>query len=261
MGAEKPYSGRMRFSLDYLERREIAGTRGVDRTQLDEQRTTLGISYWPADRWAIGARIPFTRKQLALSNLSEQSSQALGDIDVDARYYLWQDQQHRPRHLTGLQGGLRIPLADEETESGQALDPDVQPGGGLWLANVGLWHGFFKFPWMVYSSGQINFGLNEGYGDFEYGSSLKLSSTIQYAVNYSVALRIGADLRLSGHNRYDGVREDNSGGTIGFVSPGVVVTLAPDFLLNLGIQYPVIDNLNGSQEEEEIYRIGIAYDF
>ncbi len=261
MGAEKPYTGRLRFSVDYLDRSEVSGISGIDRTQLDEQRTTLGISYWPAERWAVGIRIPFTSKQLTQSNLSQQSTDAIGDVDVDVRYYLWQDQPHRPRHLIGLQGGLRIPLADEETQAGVALDPDIQPGGGLWLASAGIWHGFFNFPWMVYSSAQLNIGLDEGYGEFDYGSSLKLSSTLQYAINYSVALKLGADLRWSGRNSYAGIREDNSGGFIAFVSPGIVLTLAPDLILNTGIQYPAIDNLNGEQEEKTLYRIGLTYDF
>lgn len=261
MGAEKPFSGRLRLSLDYLDRSEVTGTRGVDQTTLDEQRSTLGISYWPAEKWALGVRIPWTSKQLTESNLSKTNTDAIGDIDLDLRYYLWQDQAHRPRHLIGLQGGLRIPTADEETLAGTPLDTDVQPGGGLWLASAGLWHGFFNFPWMVYTSVQLNTALDKGYGDFDYGSSLKLSSTVQYAVNYNFAVRLGADLRWSGKNEYDSVVDLNSGGFIAFLSPGVVINLAPDWILHGTIQTPVIDQLNGEQEENNLYRIGVTYDF
>ncbi len=261
MGAEKPFTGRLRFSLDYLDRSETSGTTGVDRTDTDEQRTTLGVSYWPAENWAIGVRLPWTSKQSTQSNLAQQSTDAIGDVDVDLRYYLWQDQPHRPRHLVGLQGGLRLPLADEETNAGVSLDIDVQPGGGLWLANIGLWHGYFSFPWMVYSSSQLSIGLDEGYGQFEYGSSIKLSSTVQYAINYQLALRLGADLRWSGRDSYADVREENSGGFIAFLSPGIVLTIAPDLILHASVQLPTIDHLNGEQQENNIYRIGMTYDF
>ncbi len=261
MGAEKPFTGRLRFSLDYLDRSEVSGMSGVDRTELDEQRTTLGISYWPAEKWAIGVRLPWTSKQLTESNLAQQNTNAIGDMDLDLRYYLWQDEIHRPRHLIGILGGIRIPLAAEEKISGTPLDVDVQPGGGLWLASIGLWHGFFNFPWMVYSSTQINTALDEGYSQYDYGSSLKLSSTLQYAVNYQFALRLGTDLRWSGRNQYNNIEDKNSGGFIAFLSPGIVMTVSPDLILHTSVQIPVIDQLNGEQEEKNIYRIGLTYDF
>ena len=98
----------------------------------------------------------------------------------------------------------------------------------------------------------MNLGLDEGYAEFDYGSSIKISSTVQYAVNYQFALRLGADLRWSGRDSYADVREENSGGFIAYLAPGIVVTIAPDLILHGTVQIPAIDQLNGEQQEKNI---------
>lgn len=261
MGAEKPFAGRQRISLGYLDREERVGIAGVNQRVIRDSRMTLGYSYWLNQKLALGLRVPFVDKQLTDASLAREQVSALGDIDIDARLYLWQDRPAIPRHIAGLQFGVRLPTASQEKSSGVTLDNDVQPGDGLTLGSVGVWHGYFRFPWMVYSSGQFNFGLDKGYEDFDYGGSLKLSSTLQYALNYKFALQIGVDMRWSEQDRYQQVGDPDSGGFIAFLSPGAVVTLAPDLILNVKVQSPWIEDLDGDHEEDEVLHLGVTYDF
>ncbi|MDX1812153.1 MAG: hypothetical protein R3240_09410, partial [Gammaproteobacteria bacterium] len=167
MGAEKAYTGRKRISLGTLYRTEHAGVAGVNQRTLTEQRTTLGISYWPGEKLAIGVRIPWVSKTLEDQSLASQNTSALGDIDLDMRYYLWQD-KHRAKHLLGLQAGMRLPTAEQVSSNNIALDSDVQPGNGFNMPNIGLWYGYFNFPWMTYFSSNYSFALDKGYEAFEY---------------------------------------------------------------------------------------------
>jgi hypothetical protein len=261
MGAEKPFAGRQRISLEVLDREERIGVAGVNKRVISEMRTTLGYSYWLDEKLALGVRVPLVDKQLSDANLAQQEASALGDIDIDARLYLWQDRPGVPRHIAGVQLGLRLTTANQEKSSGVVLDNDVQPGDGLTLASIGVWHGYFRFPWMVYSSSQVNFGLDQGYDDFDYGGSLKLSSTLQYALNYKFALQIGVDMRWSEQDSYNEVSDPDSGGFIAFLAPGAVVTLAQDLILNVKIQSPWIEDLDGDHEEDTALQLGVTYDF
>lgn len=260
MGLEKPFAGRMRLSLTALDRRESVGIEGVNQRKLYERRTTLGLSYWPGARLALGLRVPWVDKRMEEASLAEQQAAGLGDIDLDLRYYLWQDRAFTPRHLIGLQAGVRAPTAEQVESDGMPLDIDVQPGSGLWLLGAGAWYGYFDFPWMGYISAVYSSGLGHGYDDFEYGDSFKATLNLQYGITYAFAAQIGLDTRWSRRDSYGGESDEDSGGFLALATPGIIYTLAPDLLFNGSVQLPVIDRLNGDHDEGLVYRLGLTYD-
>jgi hypothetical protein len=83
----------------------------------------------------------------------------------------------------------------------------------------------------------------------------------QYAYSPHLALQLGLDTRWSQKHRYAGDSDPDSGGWIGFLTPGVVINVAEDLLFNLSVQLPVIKQLNGDHEEETTFQIGLVYDF
>ena len=53
--------------------------------------------------------------------------------------------------------------------------------------------------------------------------------------------------------------DPDTGGSIAFLTPRVVVTLVEGLALRLAAQTPVVDNLNGFQEEETVCGVGFTY--
>lgn len=262
MGTEKNFSGRWRSSTDFLYRDETIGVEGINQREVSESRITLGLSYAPTKNWVFGAQLPLVRKELTNINLATAEQTAIGDMVFSVKQFLYQDSPMQTHHTAGGLAGLRVPTGQEQSDDqGRPLDIDVQPGAGNWVPNLGGWYGYYRFPYFGYFSSTLHYPVGEGYADFEEGNALLTTAMWQYAPNYSVAWQLGLDTRWSEKHRYNGVADEDSGGFIAYLSPGIVFTVAEDLLFYATIQEPVLDQLNGDHEENTVYRFGLIYDF
>ena len=73
-------------------------------------------------------------------------------------------------------------------------------------------------------------------------------------------MQLGFDSRWSAQDKFDGVKDKDSGGFIAYLSPGVVFNLAEDLQLNVNAQIAVIDDLKGDHAEDQIINVGLTYD-
>jgi hypothetical protein len=262
MGTEKLYEGRLRFSADYLNRTETTGVAGIDETKLKDNRLTLGLAYAPTRRLNLAIRVPVLSKTFDTADLSQTKSSGIGDIDLSARYTLWLDKEQRPSQLFGILAGLRMPTGREQFDSqGNSLDIDVQRGTGSWIPNFGAWYGYYHYPYFFYASSVYHQPVNKGFQEFEAGKALVSTFLAQYALNYQFALQFGLDTRWSTKNTQMGETDQNSGGFIAFVTPGLVYHVTNDVLLNLSLQISAYKNLHGEHSEGNSLRLGVTYDF
>ena len=260
MGAEKPYENRLRFSLDYLSRSEELGEEGFNKKVIDENRVSLSLAYAPTTRLMLGVNLPYVNRQLESFNLSNQEVTTIGDITFTVKNFL-QDKEFMQKHMYGLLGGLKLPTAEEQKDdNGVPLDFDVQAGQGATVLNVGAWYSNFSYPYLYYTSASYHVA-SEGYQDFQAGDALVFNATAQYASDYELSFYLGLEGRSSQKDTFSGVDDEDSGGNIIFLAPGLVYTIKQDLLLNATVKFPVIDNLNGFHEEGAIFNIGVTYDF
>jgi len=260
MGAEKPFDNRLRFSLDYLSRSEELGVDGFNKKTIDEKRVSLNLAYAPNTRLMFGVNLPYVNRQLQSFNLSDQEVTALGDITITVKNFL-QDKEFMQKHMYGLLGGLKLPTANEQVDSnGVPLDFDVQAGQGATVANLGLWYANFNFPYLFYTSASY-YVANEGFQKFQAGDALVFNATAQYTTKQNLSYYLGLEGRSSQKDSFSGIEDDDSGGTMIFVAPGIIYTLKQDLLLNATVKLPAIDQLNGEHDEGTIINIGLTYDF
>lgn len=261
MGAEKPFQGRLRGSVEYVSRSEMQGS-GIARRETDEQRTLVGLAYSVTPSLTIAAQLPFVQKRITdPATLGEAEARGLGDMDLTGRLVLYQDRAF-PRHMAGLRLGIRLPTAEEVTgPGGGPLDIDVQPDAGATAPNAGAWYGYYRFPWFA-SVSATYFWYGDGRQGFEPGDATLLSLLSQRAIGQTFALQLGVDARYARPNSFSGVTDPDSGGTLAMAYAGVAARfLSDELLINVGIQEPVLDNLNGVQEEGTTWRAGVTYDF
>jgi hypothetical protein len=210
----------------------------------------------------LAIRVPVLSKTFDTADLSRTKSSGIGDVDLSARYTLWLDKEQRPSQMFGVLAGLRTPTGREQFDSkGNSLDIDVQRGTGSWIPNFGAWYGYYHYPYFFYASGVYHQPLNKGFQEFEAGKALVSTFLAQYALNYQFALQFGLDTRWSTKNTQLGETDQNSGGFIAFVTPGLVYHVSEDVLLNLSLQIPAYKNLHGEHNEGKSLRLGVTYDF
>jgi hypothetical protein len=260
-GAEKPFARRFRVGVDYLHRSEAQGDPGVLARKTDEQRLLLGLSYNLTEDFSFALQAPFVRKQIRDSSLARQDAEGFGDVDLIGRWTLVRKGGVSGRHFAGLRFGVRLPTTEQVRDgNGDKLDIDVQPDAGATAPNLGGWYAYFRFPWF-FTATATYFSFGDGRQDFSPGDAFVVSSLGQYGLGQSLALQLGLDARHSQKNRFSGITDNDSGGTLAMAFGGVAVRVLDELVISAGVQLPLIDRLNGFQEEDPVYRVGLVYDF
>jgi hypothetical protein len=259
MGFEKAFSGRTRVAFDWMDREEEQGS-GAGRRTLRDDSWFASASYAFTPDLSVGLRVPFTRKTADDATLARDEATGLGDADLVVKYALGQVGEATARHIWGVQGALRTPTSSErKDDAGTPVDIDAQPGTGAWAPGLGAWYGYFRYPAMVYAS-VLASNPGPGYQGLNGGAALVATLTTQRALTQDFSLQLGLEARYARRNRFFGVDDPDSGGTAGFLAPGVVWSPAMDWILHLSAQIPVWRNLNGEQHERGDIRLGVAFD-
>lgn len=259
LGVEKPYENRIRIGVEHLLRAETQGS-GLERRETDEQRTLLGLAWSPHRDLTLIAQIPWVHKEITGGDLARQEAEGLGDIDLIGRYVLWREGGGSGRQLAGLRAGVRLPTAQQIRSGGEKLDIDVQPDAGSTVPNLGGWYAYYGYPWFL-SASLSYFHFSNGHQGFSPGDAAVGSVLGQYALTLRFAVQLGIDARYAGRNQFSGRNDPDSGGTLAMAFAGAALRLFDDFVVNAGAQLPVLDELNGRQQEDPSLRLGIAYDF
>jgi len=262
MGTEKPFAGRMRVSAEYISRGEKIGQDGINENDISEQRINYGFSYSLNKNWIFSATVPVVNKSLDRFDMSHEQSGGVGDIDLNARWFIGSGKGFVARYLWGVHFGATIPVTEEEkNDDDTAIDFDSQPGPGALVPSFGVWYGSYRMPWFLYTSATYQHAVTEGHQGYQGGDAFLFSGLVQYAMAYKIALQLSLDNRFKIADKYDDEKDPNSGGLLTMLSPGIAWTPIDDLILNLKYQYPIYENVRGRQVEEANIRIGVTYDF
>jgi len=261
MGTEKPFSGRLRGSIEYISRGETVGTPGVDEHVIEEERLTYSLSYNLTDDWIVAASVPMVSKTVTRYDLSREEASGVGDTDLTARWFIGGDKNFPARNLWGMHFGLRVPTSSEQSSNGIPIDFDAQPGAGTTVASLGMWYGHYRTPWFMYTSFSYQHALDDGYQGYQSGDVLLVTGHLQYALQNHLALSLSLDARNKQQDHYFDVVDPDSGGVLVMATPGLAWTPVTDLIVNAALQIPVIENVQGRQEEDNSVRIGATYDF
>ena len=257
VGSEKPFAGRLRLGVDYQLRSETEGDPDVLESEIDEERLTLGIIYSVNRRLTLGLRVPYVWKEQQTNTLARNEARGLGDSDIFARYNLWE----RERDIYGITVGARLPTADEaEDQNGDPVDIDAQPDVAAPAALIGGYWQRFLHPWFYTASATATL-YGDGRQGIEPGNNITGSLRAQYAFSYGLAAQAGLDFRYGERDAFDGIDDEDSGGFLGNLFVGGAWSPVEDWLMFAGVQVPLLDDLNGHQDEDPTFQLGVIADF
>lgn len=261
MGAEQPFAGRLRASLEARYRGDAMGEPGVTEVTLRELRTDLALAYAPTRNLQLSLTAPLLLRQATYVNLGQDRVTSLGDVELRARTLLFRDRNFAPRHLVELRAGLKVPTAPQlHNDQDQALSSNVQPGTGSFDPLLGLSYAHFRAPWSGYVSliGALPLG---GYDGMTPGASLKSTLAVQYQPLNLLSFRAGLDSRLDGVSTQHGLAEPDTGGFISFATAGLLLSPTQDLVVHAGVAWPVVQALLGYHRETPLASIGVTRDF
>lgn len=250
---------------------------------MDMIKYTLTAGYGFSPRFKGFVSMPYLRNamDMTMSNgvglgwmdMTMEPISAPGDATVMGLYRIYTDREIRPNRA--LTAGIGVKTATgsstETTSSGQYVHAHMQPGTGSWDPLVSLLYTQMVNPFLMQADVTHQFSTRNRQG-YEFGDSTAINLGATYAVvrefNVSAGLtylHVGrASDRDGKYTNLNSLMDDpaNTGGDSLWVSPGIHAFPIKNAIVDMKVQFPVWENVNGIQLVTR-YRlvIGMAYRF
>ncbi len=198
-----------------------------------------------SDRFQIGAIVPFVEVDFR-TVAGNNSRFGIGDMRLFAKYLLYQRDRKLETFRIASKAGVKLPSGDEEKS------PALGSGSTDYFFSAVA--GWIKNRIGLYLEGIYN--LNTSYNQVDFGNSFSYNLAFGYRLLPAV-YRTYPQPQLNGFLEINGTtaarskvnREtnENSGGTVIFLSPGLQYVGGRRWLIESSLQIPVINQLNGEQ--------------
>jgi hypothetical protein len=236
----------------------------------DEVRTlnriTTARAAYRSGEWSVGAALPFVDRYHAHVHhhggeeiLETWDYSGLGDLElVGFRSFTSGDER---RYF--VSAGVKMPTGDTSVpnETGAQPEPAARPGTGSWDFMAGL-----GTEWLFAAPGSGDLertiplrlsvtGKWNGYGteDYRVGPEAQFHLASEYPISTRFALLGQANFRVRGKDDVaaSGVEEQDTGGSVLYLSPGVRVAVSPGASIYGLVQLPAYQRVNGIQVVSE----------
>jgi len=260
-GAEQPFAGRLRSALELQYQTHDTGRAGVEQLHIAEARADISLAWAPDPRWLLAARLPLLDRQLEDASLGVRETWGIGELELDAKWFVWTDRALAPRWLIAWLAGVQLPTAPLQRDAaGEVLPLEAQPGAGSWDVVLGPSVSAFAGDTSLYASLRWTQPLLAP-GPFEPGAALGASLALQQQLAPWLAARAVSELRADRQSREQGQRDLDSGGAVGFVGGDLIWSPLEDLVAQLGARLPAVSRLRGAQREGPAFRFALVRDW
>jgi len=270
-GSARPMAGQLRLSIDaeYLYATARSDDNPAATESLDQETLKAILVYSPSRSLALVLQAPFPRKDWWTNDpgepLQATANTGLGDVELGARWFLWQglDLQEARSQDLALSLGTSLPSGPSDlTVDGERIDQHAQLGTGAVGPYAGLLYGLNHVDWSLSASATFRGRATNAQG-YQYGQSLGFGLDSQWRMIKSLALTLGLDGRYADHDHdwAAGELATETGGTVLALTPGLGWEWGEGLGLIGWVQLPVYANLFGVQGVSPTYHIGLQYLF
>jgi len=260
-----------RAALDWERFDKDEGNPAEESESQVENRFTALVSYGFAERFMLNARVPLSVRDVEASVPGEAAetvhTSGLSDPEVYGQLRLWASRMRaglgRRASLT-LVAGVKTPWGENDVQhDGERADEHAQPGTGSTDA-----FGSLAFLYLIdggsalfASTGYRHTGEND-FG-YRYGSSVTANVAYEHRLGSRLDGIVELNFRHAAKDRTDadGTLDQDTGGSLLYVTPRLLVSLGRGLVLRVGAQVPLVRDLNGFQKERAVANVGITYLF
>ncbi len=186
----------------------------------------------------------------------------LASFDPDGWTDLWLTAKYRvyrgPVGQVAILGGLKFPVGEDRVidSEGERVEPASTPGSGAWDGMVGAAYTVALAP-AVNLDASAQYTIRGEKTDYRLGNRLDAGLAVGWRVvgdarRFPQVVLMGeATVRSVEKSKESGERDPDTGGTALFLSPGVRVGFFENASWSVGVQFPVVQELNGDQVETD----------
>lgn len=236
-----------------------------------ENRFTALASYGFGERLALSVRVPYSVRDLTLSVPDQEpervDTHGLSDPEIYGQLRLWASRMNPAfgrRSSLSIVAGVKAPWGENDVErDGVRVDEHAQPGTGSTDVFGGLAFLYLidKQSALFVSSAYRHTGTNDF--DYRYGSSVLGNVAYEHKLGRRLDGVVELNFRHAAKDQLDatGALDDDTGGSLLYLTPRLLVNLGAGLVLRAGAQIPVVRDLNGYQKERVVANVGLTYLF
>jgi hypothetical protein len=260
-GTELPFAGRLRSALELRRRTDSIGRAGLDETRISELRADVSTAWVPFESLVLMARVPLIYRDVRDASLAHSETWGVGDIELRAKWFLFEDRAFAPRVLVAWGLGAKLPVAPSQRDArGERLPLEAQPGSGSLDLVTGPSLSIFSGPLSAYLGVQWSEPLLAR-APLDPGRSVSGSFAAQYQLTPWAALRPALDALWSRPSRENGARDPNSGGQLLLAGADALFSAAEDSSVLIGFRLPALERLRGAHEQGAIVSLALLHDW
>jgi hypothetical protein len=237
------------------------------REAVVENRFTTSLSYSFGERAIAVARIPWSSRTLSEEAGASERTRDLSDPEIYTLVRLWSSSfaadVGRRAWVSALAGVKTAWGKNDLAAAGERLDEHLQPGTGStdWFGGLS---GFYLVDHRssLFASVQRRMtGANDS--GYEYGEVTLANFGYERKLRDSLDAVVELNFRNAGRDRIvaAGTLDPNTGGSLMYVTPRLVIDLRKGLVGRLAVQVPVRRSLNGDQQERAVANLGFTYLF
>jgi len=273
LGTNVYSDGQFRLALDWdrFSKSQLTDEDGRAGTDSEvENRYTATLSYAFADRFLIVARVPLSHRDLTTSFEDETEvvhTTGLSDPEFYGLVRLWSstfgEGLGRRTSISAIFGVKTRWGQNDVRQDGERVDEHAQPGTGSTDLFGGV-SGYYLFDSRstLFASVQCR---GTGRNDFGYKYGNLTTASIAYERKLSEVFDGVVELNFRHSKRdevaFDGELDSNTGGTVLYVTPRMLVNVGKGIVLRVAVQVPAVENLYGVQNEKVNVNAGLTFLF
>lgn len=273
LGSNIYSSGQFHLAVDWdrFNKSQFTDEGGLPGTDHEiENRLTVTLSYSIAERLVLVARVPYSFRHLTTTTSEgsdEVSTRGFSDPEIYALVRLWSS-TFGPglgrRTWISAVAGVKTPWGQNDvSQNGERVDEHAQPGTGSTDLFGGLSSIYlFDAESSAFASAQYR-GTGRNTFGYKYGNAFTANLAYERKLTDRVDTVVEANFRHSGRDQVDASREldPDTGGSILYISPRVIVDVGGGVVLRLGVQIPTWKSLYGIQSEKVNFNGGLTFLF
>jgi outer membrane putative beta-barrel porin/alpha-amylase len=255
-----------RFALDWERYDKQEGPPELAAEELVEQRLTALVAYGFSDSFTLQARIPVSFRdfeELEGNAVTESfTTRGLSDPELSAQLRFWASPLTPLGHKSSLSlvAGIKSGLGENDYSlDGERVDEHAQPGTGStdpFLGIAGL-HLFDKRSALFASIQYRHTGENDH--GYRYGQSFLANVAYERKLGTRLDSALELNFRHAGADEEQAEEVPNTGGSILYLTPRLLVDLGGGVVLRGAVQIPIARDLNGAQKEHAVFNVGLSF--
>lgn len=224
--------------------------------------TTVAAQYGVVENFQLGLSLPYYAAvnardaeldpETGETEIATFNPDGIGDLWLTGKYRFYRG----PIGQFAFVGGAKFPTgrSDVTNSAGERVDPSFTAGTGSYDGGLALAYSRFLTSHLTLDTSfqYVIRGQNDG---FSVGNRIDAGMATAYRFTerpdeFPAATAVfEANVRNLAESEEDGVADQNTGGTVLFLSPGVRFALSRQFSITLSVPVPVVQALNGEQLE------------